>query len=50
MAMATGWRASSSIQGDGKGSGGAMARPTPTTTFDVRGGGVNDRHRCGRRE
>jgi hypothetical protein len=50
MAMATGWRASNSIQGNGEGSGDAMARPTLTTTFDVRGGGVNNRHHCGRRE
>ena len=32
------WRASNSIQGDGEGNGDAMVRPTPTTTFDVRGG------------
>ena len=38
IAMATGWRASNSIQGDGKGDSDAMARP-PMTTFDVQGGG-----------
>ena len=35
-----GWRATrNSIQGNGEGNGDAMVRPTPTTTFDVRGGG-----------
>jgi len=34
-----GWRARNSIQGDGEGNRDTMARPTPTTTFDVRGGG-----------
>ena len=34
-----GWRARNSIQGDGEGNGDAMARPTLTTMFDVRGGG-----------
>jgi hypothetical protein len=33
------WRASNSIQGDGEGNSESMARPTPTTKFDVRGGG-----------
>ena len=35
-----GWRARNSIQGDVEGNGDAMARPTPTTTFDVPGCGV----------
>jgi hypothetical protein len=34
-----GWRARNSIQGDVEGNGDVMARPTPTTTFDIRGGG-----------
>jgi hypothetical protein len=35
-----GWRATrNSIQGNGEGNGDAMVRPTPTTMFDVRGGG-----------
>jgi len=34
-----GWRASNSIQGNGKSNGDTMVRPTPTTTFDVWGGG-----------
>jgi hypothetical protein len=38
MGMVTGWRASNSIQGDGKGNSDAMARP-PMTTFDIQGGG-----------
>jgi hypothetical protein len=33
-----GWRARNSIQVDGEGNGDVMVRPTPTTTFDVRGG------------
>ena len=34
-----GWRARNSIQGNVECNSDAMARPTPTTTFDVRGGG-----------